>query len=133
MIDVENVIIDRVIREARGHWSKIYVYGEAQETPAGYPAIIIREMSNQIAERFIDSSKIENLTDVMYQVSVYSNLKSKKKQQAKELRDFVDGIMQEFGFVRTFSQPIENLSDTSVSRYESRYEARTDGEYFYRR
>lgn len=133
MIDIENDVINEVITRARAQYSKIYVYGEAQETPAGYPAIIIREMSNTVREQNIDSGSIENYAYVMFQVSVYSNLKSKKKQQAKELRNFVDGIMSEMGFVRTFSQPIENLSDASVSRYESRYEAATDGEHLYRR
>lgn len=133
MIDIENVVINEVITQAKAHYDPIYVYGEAQKQPAGYPAIIIREMSNTVKERTISSGGIENYVDVMYQVSVYSNLKTKKKQQAKELRNFVDEIMKGMGFVRTFSQPIENLSDTSISRYESRYEATTDGQHQYRR
>lgn len=133
MIDVENDVINEVIVQAREAYENIYVYGEAQETPAGYPAIIIRELSNTVREQNIDSGNIENYVSVMYQVSVYSNLTSGKKQQAKELRNFVDEIMRSMGFVRTFSQPIENLSDASVARYESRYEASTDGQYFYRR
>ena len=133
MIDVENEVVDEVVTRLREVYDPIYIYSEPQSIPAGYPAVVMREMSNVVRERNIDSGGIENYAVLMYQVSVYSNLRQGKKAQAKAIRNLVDTVMGEMGFVRTFSQPIENLYDTNITRYESRYEAATDGEYFYRR
>lgn len=133
MIDIENQVIDAAIKALRAEYGQIYVYGEAVDIPAGYPCVTIIEQNNSVAQRYIDSGGIENAVDLMYEVNVYSNLKNGKRQQAKEIRNYINRIMEDMGFVRMLSQPVANLSDTSIYRILSRYEARADNNFIYRK
>lgn len=133
MIDVENQIIDMLIKALRTEFKSIYVYGEAVKVPAGYPCVTIVEQNNSVAQQYIDSGGIENAVDVMYEINVYSNLSKGKKQEAKKIRNFINDILDKAGFVRTISQPVTNLNDTSIYRILSRYEARIDNDFVCRR
>ena len=133
MIDIENEVVDMLIKALRDEFGNIYVYGEAVDVPAGYPCVIIKEINNSVAQRYIDSGGYEKAVDVMYEIAVYSNLAQGKKQQAKRIRNFIDEIISGVGFVRTLSQPVPNLQDMSVYRLISRYEARVDDIGIYRR
>lgn len=133
MIDIENQVIDMVIKALREKFKTIYVYGEAVQVPAGYPCVTIVEQNNSVAQKYIDSGGIENAVDVMYEVNVYSNLSKGKKQEAKSIRNIVNDIMERVGFVRTISQPVINLNDTSIYRILTRYEARIDSNFICRR
>ena len=79
MIDIENQIVDMLIKALREQFKSIYVYGEAVDTPAGYPCVTIVEQNNSVAQQYIDSGGIENAVDVMYEINVYSNLSRGKK------------------------------------------------------
>ena len=133
MIDIENQVIDMVIKALREKFKTIYVYGEAVQVPAGYPCVTIVEQNNSVAQKYIDSGGIENAVDVMYEVNVYSNLSKGKKQEAKSIRNIVNDIMERVGFVRTISQPVINLNDISIYRILTRYEARIDSNFICRR
>lgn len=133
MIDIENQIVDMLIKALRDEFQSIYVYGEAVKAPAGYPCVTIVEQSNTVAQQYIDSGGIENAVDVMYEVNIYSNLSKGKKQEAKKIRNFINDVLDKAGFVRTISQPVTNLNDISIYRILSRYEARIDDNFICRR
>ncbi|MBR1750441.1 MAG: hypothetical protein IJ740_06080 [Ruminococcus sp.] len=133
MIDIENRIIDTLIDKLRAEFGDIYVYGEVPELAAGYPCVTVMEMNNSIAAHHIDSGGYENAVDLMYEVTVYSDLTRGKKEQAKKIRSFISDVLTQMGFVRTLSQPVPDLNDAAVYRIVSRFEARADGIGIYRR
>lgn len=122
MIDRENEIFSLCANVLRKNLDGIYVVGEAVSSPPKFPAVSIVEKSNSAYEHSADFCSYENHVKVMYEVDVYSNLTSGKKQQAKQIIKLIDKNLSELGFIRTFCQPIDNLSDISIYRMKARYE-----------
>ena len=121
MIDKEIEIFNYVAVPLRAEFSGIYIIGEATSSPSQFPAVTFVEKSNTVRRDARDFDNIENQANVMYEVNVYSNLTSGKKQQAKNIFKLIDSKMSTLGFERTFGQPIENLADTTIYRYTARY------------
>lgn len=129
MIDIESDIFNRVANALRNKFNGIYVIGEMVDTvvkKTRFPAVSIIEKSNTIDTTAIDSGSIENYADLMYEVNVYTNLVSGKKQQAKKITRFIDDIFEQMGFVRIICYPIDNLADPSIYRIFIRYEGKAD-------
>ena len=129
MIDIESDIFNRVANALRNKFNGIYVIGEMVDTvvkKTRFPAVSIIEKSNTIDTTAIDSGSIENYADLMYEVNVYTNLVSCKKQQAKKITRFIDDIFEQMGFVRIICYPIDNLADPSIYRIFIRYEGKAD-------
>lgn len=127
MIDIENKIYT-IIKEAL-----IEEYGDAnfnissveQNAPAKFPAVSFVESDNYTDNFSIDSNSNENFANVLYEVNVYSNDKNKKKSECKGIISFIDDIMLDLGFTRSFLNPIPN-ADNSIYRMVARYVAKID-------
>lgn len=127
MIDIESAVFNQIAVPLRKKFSGIYVIGEIVETVnERFPAVSIIEKSNTVDKTAIDSGAIENYADLMYEVNVYSNLETGKKQQAKDISKFIDGIFEEMGFIRIICYPIDNLAEPSIYRIFARYEGKAD-------
>lgn len=134
MIDIENKVFDKVSKALEAAFNGISVSGVSVDKPSKFPYVSIVETSNSVDPAYIDSGRIENASNLMYTVNVYSNLAKSKKTQAKKIRNFVSDEFDKIGMVRTFCQPIENLSDTSIYRITMRFECKVDtDELIYRR
>jgi hypothetical protein len=55
-----------------------------------------------------------------YKAEVFSNLKSGKEAQTKEITKVISDVMCDFNYERTFCEPIPN-ADATISRRMSRY------------
>lgn len=127
MIDIESEVFNQIAISLRNKFKGIYVMGEIIDTVnERFPAVSIIEKSNTIDQTAIDSGSIENYVDLMYEVNVYSNLETGKKQQAKNIVKHIDGIFLDMGFVRTICYPIDNLSAPTIYRIFVRYEGKSD-------
>ncbi|WP_124098357.1 hypothetical protein [Ruminococcus sp. Marseille-P6503] len=126
MIDVENEVFNNVAVPLREHFEGIYVVGENTSEPSRFPAVSIIEKSSAVDEKSIDSGSIENYADVMYEINVYSNLESGKKQQAKAIVSFINDQFDSMGFVRQFCEPIDNAADPTVYRMTARFVGKAD-------
>lgn len=134
MIDIENKVFDTVSKALEAAFKGISVSGVSVDKPSKFPYVSIVETSNTIDPAYIDSGRIENASNLMYTVNVYSNLAKTKKTQAKKIRNLVSDEFDKIGMVRTFCQPIENLSDTSIYCITMRFECKVDtDELIYRR
>lgn len=122
MIDIENDVFDTVATELRSNYRGIWVSGEYVDTPAKFPAVTIVEADNRIFER-MRTRKIENAVHVMYEVQVFSNKASGKKEEAKAIADTVDQVFESCGFTRTMRNKVANLKDATIYRIVCRYEA----------
>ena len=122
MIDVENDVYSTVANELRTAFPGISVYGEYIESPANFPAVTIVEADNRVLTN-MRTVKIENAASVMYEVNVYSNKASVRKEQAKAIATKADEVFESLGFTRTFREQIPNLRDATIYRIVCRYEA----------
>lgn len=122
MIDIESHVLNHVAKRIRDDFPKTFISGEYVETPASFPTVTIEEKDNRILER-MRTINIENAVTVMYEVNVYSDKSSGKKQEAKEIANVTDSAFLELGFTRTFRQPTPNLLNASIYRILMRYSA----------
>lgn len=122
MIDVENDVFSIVANALRTDNPDIFVYGEYVEKPAGFPCVTLVEADNRVLTS-MRTVKIENAASVMYDVNIFSNKGSGKKEEAKSIARTVDELMETMGFTRTFREQIPNLKDATIYRIVCRYEA----------
>ena len=123
MIDIENEVFSRIATRLRNEFNPISVYGEYVKSPASFPAVCIEEKANSVYQRTQDSANVENHALVMYEVNVYSNKKTGKKSQCKEIFKIIDNEFQKLGFTRTLKESIPNLENGTIYRMIGRYTA----------
>ena len=118
MIDIENIVIDKVITEL----SNIMVTSDESKIPSDFPAIYIGCKSNTT---YLDSrnESRENHANIMFQADVYDNNVDNKKENCKDIAIRLDTIMQGMGFTRTLCEPITNLEDSTIYRITMRFTA----------
>lgn len=127
MIDIEPEVFNKIAISLRNKFKGVNVIGEIIDTVnERFPAVSIIEKSNTVDQTAIDSGSIENYADLMYEVNVYSNLETGKKQQAKNIAKHIDSIFADMGFIRTICYPIDNLSDPTIYRIFARYEGKAN-------
>ena len=123
MIDIESTIFERLSTVLRANYSNISVYGEYVKTPASFPCVTIEEKDNYVLERTQSSEGIENHAVLMYEINVYSNKKTGKKSQCKDIFSLIDREMQDMGFTRTMLNSIPDMDDATIYRMVGRYKA----------
>ena len=94
------------------------------EPPTAFPAASLIEIDNRTVQRLQGSSPVENFSLVSYQLDVYANSKAK----CREVYSVADDAMIAMNFTRTSGMYINNLDNTQVFRYSSRYVAIVDRE-----
>jgi len=123
VIDIESIIFKRLSTVLRANYSEISVYGEYVKTPAVFPCVTIEEKDNYVLERTQSSGGIENHAGLMYEINVYSNKKTGKKSQCKDIFSLIDREMQDIGFTRTMLHPFPDIDDATIYRMVGRYKA----------
>lgn len=120
MIDIENIVINKVIEELTNVFENITVSSEETKAPASFPAVLILEKSNTVYLDSRDENK-ENHANVMIQADIYDNNIGNKKANCKAIAAKLDEIMQSMGFTRIMCEPIANLEDATIYRITTRY------------
>lgn len=129
MIDAENIIFSRIANMLRTAYPGIFVRSEFTDIPARFPAVTIIESDNSVLTRQ-STLNIENAASLMYEVNVYSNLSTGKKQQAKAIMALIDNEFAAMNFVRTMCNPVSNLQDATIYRMVARYKAVIDKDFW---
>lgn len=122
MIDIENIVVDKVIERLTNSFENITVSSEETKTPASFPAVLILQKSNTVYLDSRDENK-ENHANIMFQADIYDNDVNDKKATCKRISSELDSIMQEMGFTRTMCEPIANLEDATIYRITMRFTA----------
>lgn len=123
MIDIENEVFTQIATKLREEFNGISVYGEYTKAPAKFPAVSIEEKANTVYQRTQDSGNIENHASLMYEVNVYSNKKTGKKSECKDIFSVIDDEFSSMGFTRILKDTIPNLEDATIYRMIGRYTA----------
>ena len=134
MIDIETQVFNYVATRVRAVYPGIFITGEYVRSPNSFPCISIVETENEIDRNTRSADEIENYIRDFYEVSVYSNKKTGKKSECKEIIAEVDKHLKNLGFTRTMLSPVPNLEDASIYRMTARYRAIVSkNEVIYRR
>lgn len=123
MIDVEKDIFSFVSSAVRERYPKIFMTGEYVKSPSSFPCVYLHEVDNQIYRITRSNEDIENHAQLIYEVSVYSNLTTGKKTQCREIMSLIDTKMEQLGFTRTMMNPVPNEEDATIYRMIARYRA----------
>lgn len=125
MIDIENIVVDRVINAIeplKTKYPKLVLHSIPVEAINDLPVVTIWEVDNQTFRMTQDESIMEHHAVITYEANVYVDNVNGKKQIAKEIADSVDTAMQNMKFTRTMRSVLPNL-DRSIYRITMRYQA----------
>jgi hypothetical protein len=121
MIDKENEIFSVVSKKLRKEFPDIYVVGtEIAQGQSKFPAVSFVQTNNAIENKHSTFDSLENVVKEEYKAEVFSNLTKGKEAQTKEITTVISDVMCEFGYERTFCEPIPN-ADATISRRMSRF------------
>ena len=121
MIDIENLIVDKVNCAVKRCFPEAKVESMFIEQPKTFPFVSVMESDNYTHRPTQDGSLEDHAVNVMYTVSIYAN-DAQKKTTAKRIADIVDDVMLTNLFTRTMRMQVPNL-DRSIYRIELRYTA----------
>lgn len=119
MIDIENLVIDRIDTAVKAVFGTATVYGTSVEAPESFPCVTIQETDNATVTASQDIALLEHHARVNYQIDIYSTA---GKSQAKQILDIVDTTMQTMKFTRTMCGRTPNI-DRTIYRITIRYTA----------
>lgn len=130
MIDPENEVYTKVATVLRTEFQGINLSGEYVNAPSSFPHVSFVLSDNTVVKRYTDDT--HEMAHVMFEVNVYSNKGNGKKTECKKIMKKIDDVMFSINFRRTAYTPVPNMENASIYRLTARYEANTDGKYFYR-
>ena len=123
MIDIENIVFNRVSMKVREVFPDIFITGEYVKSPSSFPSVSVVEADNSTHVETIDSGSNENYANVMYEVNVHSNKTVGKKTECKEIFALIHDEMTAMGFVRSTLTPVPNEYDSTIYRMVGRFRA----------
>lgn len=124
--DIESDVFDAIAGILTEKYDGISIYSEYVHVPESFPSVSVIEEDNSSFLPALDSEGSHH-SQLMYDVNVYSNLSSGKKEQVKEIMQTIDEKMQALGFVRLSRQPLTlPNAETSIYRMEARYRTVVD-------
>lgn len=120
MIDVENQVFDKVFNAVSAKFPNADITGETVLKPEKFPSVSVELADSYVRTSGIDSGEIENYSNVMFEVNVFSNKSEGKKSEAKAIFDVVDNAFALMGFTRQSMSPM-NMNTSTVYRIVGRY------------
>ena len=124
MIDVSNEIFNTVATDLRFAYEGIKVVGEYVDTPTAFPTVTIDEISNVPAH--LDSAGRNKSAMVTYRVQVFSNAKTGKRRQAREIYARLDDVLQGLGLFAVTYTTTPAIYNSEVYCITVTYEAVVD-------
>lgn len=122
MIDIENEVITLVTDELFAKGISASVESVLNLNPSEFPTVFVEEIENSSYGMSADSSSNENHASVGYEINVFTNDVSGKKQNAKEILAVIDNMLIARGFSR-ISKTQLSLDNGTKMRIIARYRA----------
>lgn len=79
------------------------------ESAAEFPCVCVVEDDNRTFQKTLDGSLNEHHAELLYTVTVYSNKKNGKKEEARAIAKVIDEAMQGMKFTRIMLNQIPNI------------------------
>ena len=122
MIDIESIVFDTVYKAVKSKFPKAEVKSVYVESAAEFPCVCVVEDDNRTFQKTLDGSLNEHHAELLYTVTVYSNKKNGKKEEARAIAKVIDEAMQGMKFTRIMFNQIPNI-DQRIYRIVGRYRA----------
>ena len=122
MIDIEDKIFNELYVVIKAVAPNANIVSEYVRQPQGFPHVSIIEQYNNVHQRAATLSKIDNASDLMYEVNVYSNLVVGKKHEVKTIMEAISDRFSALGFLRNSTAVTPNVEDSTIYRMTSRFE-----------
>ncbi len=122
MIDIESIVYNTLHAAIKTACPDCYISDLPPEMDAKFPFVTIREDSNRTYTKTQDNDLTEHHAIVVYELSVYSNKQTGRKQECKRILDVADREMQLMKFTRIQEHELPTL-DRTIMRMYARYEA----------
>lgn len=131
MTNVFNYIFTEIATPVRESFAGVFVTGERINKPTQFPCVEVVEADNYEVATSIDNTLRENLTALMYEVTVFSNKQFGKRSECIDILSQIDTILKRMNASRIAR--IEGYFDSEASIYtiKARYRLKTDGTNFY--
>jgi len=123
MIDVENYVVDAIVKGLASDYPDAKVYSTRLSVPAKFPAVMIYEVNNTEVSNLSCIDRVERFSDVNYTLEIYTN-DTHKKQSAKELFAACDEILRNMvktqdgksssGFTRTGKSYVMSYNESEL-------------------
>ena len=130
MTQIENEIFTELYNLLTTEYNGIFVTGEYTPVPDKFPCVFIEEADNYTVS--LDGSNKGEVSAVMYEINVFSNLQTGRKSECKKIIKTIDEFMTVRGFTRSSCMPMQNI-DPAVYRMVARYQASVYNETIFRR
>ena len=130
MTQIENEIYTELRALLLENYNGIYVSGEYTPIPDRFPCVFIEEADNYTVS--LNGSNQGEVSAVTFEINVFSNLQSGRKEEVKKILNTIDEYMTLRGFMRRSSMRTPNM-DAVVYRMTARYEASVYDNTIYRR
>lgn len=122
MIDIENEVITLVTNVLAENQIEASVESVLNLNPSFFPTVCVEEIDNASYSGSADSSSNENHVAVAYEINVFTNDVSGKKQKAKQILAVIDEKMLAKGFTRMSKTQLA-LDNGTKYRMVARYRA----------
>lgn len=122
MISLENYIVNEITNTLATEYPSAKVGSEYTRTSAVFPYVQVVEIDTSVFQRATTLSRIENMATIVIEIQFFSNKKSGKKAECKELAEIVDEIMENNGFMRMMLNQVQNYEDATIYRMVGRWQ-----------
>jgi hypothetical protein len=133
MINKENEVFTRVREAIVAEFPNADVDSSYQPVPSKFPHVSLYMSDTYVPNDAMDSSLEPEYMVSTFEVNVYSNASSGKKQEAKKIMGIIFNTMYEMNFRMIVCSPVPNLNDSSIYRQTARFEGMADSNNFYSR
>ena len=122
MIDIENEVITLIHDGLYAKNITASIESVLNLNPSEFPTVCVEEIENSSLDLSADSSSNENHVSVGYEINVFTNDVTGKKNGAKDIHAAVDEIMLKAGFTRISKNQFA-LDNGTKFRLVARYRA----------
>lgn len=131
MTDIFNWLFTEIATPVRAEYPGVYITGERLNMPEKFPCVEVVEADSYEVSSGIDNTLKENLTALMYEITVFSNKQFGKRSQCIEILSTIDTIMKRKNATRIARVEGYFGSDATIYMVKARYRLRTDGTNLY--
>ena len=131
MRDILPTIFTDISTAVHASYSTAYVTGERIATPSQFPCVTVVQADNYEDRYSMDNSLTEQLTVLMYEITVFSNSTGGKRSQCIDIMMLIDDVMKHKNGTRISC--VEGYFDSQSKIYmvQARYRFATDGTHYY--
>lgn len=131
MTDIFDRVFTDIATAVRTAHSGAYVTGERIAAPAQFPCVMVVEADSYEDTRYKDNTLTENVTALMYEITVFSNKQAGKRAECIAVLQTIDGVMKTKNGTRIARAEGCFDSESRIYMVTARYRFKTDGTRYY--